>query len=100
MRGSDQIYGDNGVNVDVITRELSIPSRNSSTWANRDTLDPGNDLLYGDFAGSLGDYPGEYDDVVFGDYGNVTQNVFHAIVGAVPVVQPNGGYTRATFPVE
>ena len=61
---------------------------------------PGNDLLYGDFAGSLGADPGEYDDVVFGDYGNVTQNVFHAIVGAVAPGQLNGGYTRATFPVE
>ena len=30
----------------------------------------------------------------------MTQNVFHAIVGAVAPGQLNGGYTRATFPVE
>src|SRR5262249_57536550 len=87
-------------NVEVMTGELEIPSRNGSRWTNRDTLDLGNDLLYGDLAGSLGEYPGAYADVVFGDYGNVTQDVFHAIVGAVTPGQPNGGYTRATFPVE
>ena len=30
QRGSDQIYGDSGVNVDVITRSCSIPTANTS----------------------------------------------------------------------
>ena len=45
QRGVDHIYGDSGVNVDVITRELTIPSANASIHANHDGLAAGNDLL-------------------------------------------------------
>src|SRR6266516_7388110 len=99
MRGSDQIYGDNGVNVDVITRELDIPWVNASVRAVRDGLAPGNDLLTGDSAGSMAGVAGEYDDVVFGDYGKVTQAIGHAVVGLAPT-QPTGGYTRFSAPPE
>src|SRR6185295_3807068 len=50
----------------VITRELAIPWVNASVRANRDSLAPGADLLYGDSAGSTAEVPGEYDDLVFG----------------------------------
>jgi Ca2+-binding RTX toxin-like protein len=97
-RGSDQIYGDNGVNVDVITRELEIPYVDGALAGNhdnlnRDHLDPGNDTLHGDAPGSTGSTAGAFDDVVFGDYGVVTQVVSH------PVVGPNG-YTRSSNPPE
>ncbi len=82
-RGSDQIYGDNGVNVDVITRELTIPWRNASVYANRDGLEAGADVLHGDAVGSTGATTDEYDDIVFGDYGHVRQDVASALVGII-----------------
>ncbi|MEO6651293.1 MAG: hypothetical protein ABIP17_01380, partial [Ilumatobacteraceae bacterium] len=92
-RGSDQIYGDNGVNVDVITRELVFPFRNSSVRAMRDSLTVGEDVLYGDVPGGTANTTNTYDDVIFGDYGVVTQDVESAIVGSG--AGPTGGYVRA-----
>src|SRR5207248_2937658 len=37
-RGADQIYGDSGVNVQVITRQLDIPTVNTSVYPNHDSL--------------------------------------------------------------
>ena len=75
-RGNDQIYGDNGVNVDVITRDAHDPvgqrervARTATTWP------PASDLLHGDVAGGTASVAGEYDDVIFGDYGGVIQDV-------------------------
>ncbi|HEY3922827.1 MAG TPA: hypothetical protein VGL76_12045 [Gaiellaceae bacterium] len=56
-RGDDQIFGDSGVNVDVITRALTIPTVNSSSYANRDLMVAGQDLLYGDGPGSAANDP-------------------------------------------
>ncbi len=56
-RGQNEIYGDAGVNVDVITRLLTIPTTNSSAYANRDLLLAGQDLLYGTSAGSTANDP-------------------------------------------
>ena len=93
-RGSDQIYGDNGVNVDVITRELSIPFVNSSVRAMRDPLTAGEDLLYGDVPGGMASTADTYDDVIFGDYGVVVQDVASALVGAA--AGAGFGYFRPT----
>ena len=91
MRGVDQVYGDNGIDVHVITRELQIPSVDASTFASRDTLVAGKDLLYGDDAGSTASTAGIYDDVIFGDYGIVDQDTLAgAIVGGTP-----DGYVRS-----
>ena len=88
-RGSDQIYGDNGVNVDVITRLLTIPWVNGSVFTNRDGLDAGRDTLHGDAVGSTGATTGEYDDIVFGDYGTVRQDVSEAVVGVAGYQRPS-----------
>jgi hypothetical protein len=77
-RGVDFIYGDAGVNVNLITRSLGIVSTAGSSGAKN--LDPvyktGRDLLYGDKPGSTAsDIYGDYDDVIIGDLGLVTQDV-------------------------
>ena len=60
----------------MITRDLAIPSVNASVRRERATTSrAGNDMLHGDFAGSTGAAAGEYDDVIFGDYGVVTQDI-------------------------
>ena len=87
LRGSDHVYGDNGVNVDVIARTLTIPWVNSSVRAVRDPLTAGRDLLFGDSAGSVANTPLEYDDVIFGDYGTVAQDVLTALVGPAGYVR-------------
>ena len=71
--GLDQIYGDNGVNVDVLTRALTLPSVNASTYPLADDLAPGRDALYGDGRPGADELPGM--DVVFGDFGQVDQDV-------------------------
>ncbi|MGB7962858.1 MAG: calcium-binding protein, partial [Propionicimonas sp.] len=82
-RGSDQLYGDNGVNVDVITRELSIPWVNASVRPNRDDLVAGADVLAGDAVGSVAATANAFDDVMFGDYGWVRQDIASATVGLI-----------------
>ncbi|WP_392533892.1 DUF4347 domain-containing protein [Nostoc sp. C117] len=78
QRGADHIYGDSGVNVDVITRTLTIPTANTSTFLNADNLLGGKDKIFGDFepnATIVAGNPGEFDDLIFGDHGEITQNV-------------------------
>ncbi|MBD2516808.1 DUF4347 domain-containing protein [Nostoc sp. FACHB-973] len=78
QRGADHIYGDSGVNVDVITRTLTIPTANTSTFLNADNLVGGKDKIFGDFepnATVVAGNPGEFDDLIFGDHGEITQNV-------------------------
>ena len=87
-RGVDQIYGDSGINVDVITRLLTIPTTNASSYQNRDLMIAGQDLLYGDTpGGTVNDAFGNYDDVIFGDHGVVTQ----AVAGARDTTKPISG---------
>ncbi|HZK06225.1 MAG TPA: hypothetical protein VFC82_10350 [Actinomycetaceae bacterium] len=71
--GLDQIYGDNGVNVDVLTRALTLPSVNTSTHPLADGLAPGRDSLFGDGRPGTEELPGM--DVIFGDFGQVDQDV-------------------------
>ena len=77
QRGVDLIYGDAGFNVDFITRVLTnANSAGSSGAKNLDPVFAGRDLLYGDTPGSTAsNIYGDYDDVIFGDHGNVTQDV-------------------------
>ena len=49
-RGQNQIYGDSGINVDPITRQLTIPTVNMSSYADRDLMLAGQDRLYADRA--------------------------------------------------
>ena len=46
--GVDHIYGDSGFNVDLPTRELTVPTSNSSTTDNHDPLVAGTDTIHGD----------------------------------------------------
>ncbi|MFZ0529420.1 MAG: HYR domain-containing protein [Propionicimonas sp.] len=81
QRGNDQLYGDSGINVDLLTRALTIVNVNAgSTSAIVDPLlIPGGDTLFGEGAGTVGTAGSlaqtGYDDVIFGDYGVVTQLV-------------------------
>ncbi len=75
-RGQDHVYGDSGVNVDFITRALTIPTSNTSAELNHDDLVAGKDLLFGDSAGTTTSGTlGANDDIVFGDHGEIVQNV-------------------------
>src|SRR5262249_36287238 len=77
QRGVDHIYGDSGVNVDVIPRVLSVVNpKNPPTRQDFDPLRAAKDLLYGESAGvTTTDAAGDYDDVIFGDLGDVGQDV-------------------------
>ncbi len=85
-RGVDHIYGDSGINVDVITRVLTVAQTAGNSGAsNLDPLFAGNDLVYGDAPGSAAtDVYGDYNDVVFGDLGDVGQ----AVSGARDTTKP------------
>jgi Ca2+-binding RTX toxin-like protein len=85
-RGVDHIYGDSGINVDVITRVLTVAQAAGNSHAfNLDGLTAGNDLIYGDAPGStLTDAFGDYNDVIFGDLGDVGQ----AVSGARDTTKP------------
>ena len=61
--GDDHAYGDTGFNVDLVTRDLTVPIVNASTHPSHDDLAPGEDEIHGDGG----------DDIVFGDYGVITQ---------------------------
>jgi hypothetical protein len=76
-RGVDHLYGDSGINVDVITRVLTVAQTAGNSGAtNLDPLFAGNDVIYGDAPGSTAtDVYGDYNDVVFGDKGDVGQAV-------------------------
>ena len=60
--GVDHVYGDSGINVDPLSRLMTVPTVNAFASPNTDYLAVGDDLLYGD----------EGDDIVFGDHGIVT----------------------------
>ncbi len=79
-RGVDLIYGDSGFNVNVITRELFVVNNNSSAKPDADLLAAGSDLLYGDAFGAVAPLAtqDDYADVIFGDFGEVFQNVLGA----------------------
>ena len=70
QRGADLIYGDSGVNVDVITRALTVPTRQRAPpRATADLmLAAGNDVLLGRRARAPSARP-SFDDVIFGDHG-------------------------------
>ena len=72
-RGVDQIYGDSGINVDVIRRLLTVANAAGTSGAvNVDPIMAGNDLIYGDAQGSTATNAfGDYNDVIFGDLGDV-----------------------------
>ncbi len=75
-RGIDLIYGDAGFNVDLITRELHVAKAAGSSGAkNLDPLFAGQDLIYGDVPGStVTNVYSDYDDIIIGDHGLVTQD--------------------------
>lgn len=81
QRGNDLIYGDSGINVDLLTRALTIVNVNAGSTSPMvdELLVPGADTLYGEGAGTVGTAgtgtETGYDDVIFGDYGVVTQLV-------------------------
>ena len=78
QRGRDLIYGDSGINLDVITRVLTVATANASSLQTADSLFAGHDVLIGEGFGSApSTAPGQADDadVVFGDHGQVTQDV-------------------------
>jgi Ca2+-binding RTX toxin-like protein len=85
-RGGDQIFGDNGINVDVIRRLLTVAQAAGTSGAvNVDPLIAGNDLLYGDAPGStVTNAFGDYNDLIFGDLGDVGQ----AVAGARDTTKP------------
>jgi hypothetical protein len=94
QRGVDHIYGDSGVNVNVFTRALTISTIDASPLPTaepgtetkgttikpvksplRDDLDAGRDVIYGDGPGSVEGMLGDFDDIIFGDHGEIVQNV-------------------------
>ncbi|MCA1665056.1 MAG: hypothetical protein LC659_12445, partial [Myxococcales bacterium] len=101
-RGTDHIYGDSGVNVNVLTRALTIENENHSPGPTitragfinngttieptpspvADNMDAGRDLLYGEgfsaaqlAAGLNNGSQTLFDDIIFGDHGQVIQQV-------------------------
>jgi Ca2+-binding RTX toxin-like protein len=94
QRGVDHIYGDSGVNVNILTRALTIntvdnspePTVDNSLQTNGTTIDPypspvrddltaGRDVIYGDGPESAAGTLGDFDDIIFGDHGEIIQNV-------------------------
>ena len=95
QRGVDHIYGDSGVNVNIFTRALTISTVNQSPLPTvdknlpktdstfkpapakvSDKMKAGRDLIYGEGAGTiLGGPESAYDDIIFGDHGEIVQNV-------------------------
>jgi hypothetical protein len=95
-RGDNLILGTDGVNVNVITRAINFPTVNASLYPNADPLIAGNNLIYGNTAGvgptatdpyageTTTDGYGDFNNVIFGAMGIVTQATQQAIVGALP----------------
>ena len=91
-RGDNQLLGNDGINVDVITRAISFPTVNTSVFPDADQLlctqSPAphcNNLVYGNTPGTAGesttDRFGDYNNVIFGAKGIVTQDTQEATVG-------------------
>ena len=51
-RGDNQLLGSDGINVNVITRTITFPTANTSTYPNADPLIAANNLIYGTSPGS------------------------------------------------
>ncbi|HLZ94098.1 MAG TPA: hypothetical protein VKT20_02055 [Candidatus Dormibacteraeota bacterium] len=99
-RGRNQILGSDGVNVDVITRAASFPTVNVSVFPDADPLLCGqhacNNLIYGNTPGAgevVTDRFGDYNNVVFGAMGVVTQDTQEATVGILGATITLSGLT-------
>src|SRR5712692_8402073 len=98
-RGQNQILGSDGINVDVITRAISFPTANTSVFQDADLLLCGptprptcNNLIYGNTPGAgevVTDRFADYNDVIFGANGIVTQDTMEATVGVLPGIAPS-----------
>lgn len=96
QRGVDHVYGDSGFNVNILDRALTVANTNASPRPTlnptipgdgkfamtpapslvADTLDAGLDTLFGNGPGTVEvGPPTVFQDIVFGDYGSVLQNV-------------------------
>jgi hypothetical protein len=91
-RGDNQLLGNDGINIDVITRAVSFPTVNTSVYPDADALlcaqSPAphcNNLIFGNTPGAAGetttDRFGDYNNVIFGAKGIVTQDTKEATVG-------------------
>ena len=79
------IFGANGVNTNVITRAVSFPTVNTSTYEDADPLVAGNNLIYGDVPNATTtDRFGDYNNLIFGAFGVVAQDTQEATVGVIP----------------
>jgi hypothetical protein len=76
-RGQDEIFGADGINVNVITRVLTVATTaGKSGERDLDPINAGNNLIYGDAPGSTrNDAFGDYNKVIFGALGDITQEV-------------------------
>jgi len=87
-RGQNQLFGSDGLNVQIISRTVSFPTVNASVYQDADHLLAGNNLMYGDTPGSIRtDRFGDFNDVIFGAMGIVTQDTVEATVGTVTGTQ-------------
>jgi hypothetical protein len=86
QRGNNHIYGDAGFNVDHITRVLTVATAAPSPHPNKDPLLGGDDLIWANGPGSAhsdrsltygdaGVTYTDFDSIVFGDLGEVIQDV-------------------------
>jgi Ca2+-binding RTX toxin-like protein len=88
QRGADLIYGVSGLNVDLITRELTMVTHLGTVPTGSfdviDHLAAGKDLLSGEGAGSLASANvADFADVIFGDHGVVVQDTAGARITRV-----------------
>ncbi len=101
--GDNQLLGNDGINVDFITRAISFPTVNTSTFTDHDPLlcsqSPApecNTTIYGNAPGAgevTTDRFGDYNNVIFGAKGIVTQDTQEAIVGLQSPVKTITGVT-------
>jgi hypothetical protein len=97
-RGANILLGSNGVNVTVITRTVSFPTANTSVYPNADPLVAGNNLIYGNTATgeTTTDAYQNYNNVIFGAMGVVTQTTKTATVGFLRPASPVTAKLKAT----
>ncbi|HEY5224284.1 MAG TPA: hypothetical protein VIJ18_14705 [Microbacteriaceae bacterium] len=83
-RGDNIILGANGLNTNIITRTVTFPTANASVYTNADPLAAGDNLIYGDVPGATTtDRYGDYNNLIFGAMGVVTQDTSEATVGVL-----------------
>ncbi|MBT7863645.1 MAG: hypothetical protein HN712_25235, partial [Gemmatimonadetes bacterium] len=91
--GLDHLYGDSGVNVELATRVLTIPTVDDSSAPSRDPLGVGADTLSGDNGA----------DLILGDHGVITQTtgteriLTTANVERIETVRPSDGGADRIF---